>query len=166
MHLLQTVNQSKISNARTGFLITRKFIPFKQASVDAGFQLINNNNNHRIQTTSAHSIQINITRPDDPSEEEADRIAEEIMHSSESESVHHHPPSEAKINRKCKSCEEEEEVEKMMVKRKTSHEMSYDLELSENIVQQVDNTLHQESCIFSKRKRKVFRNGRSVNLQN
>ena len=126
MHFLQTVRQSKGSNAKTGFQTTKKIIPFKQASMDAGFQVINsnNNNNHRMQTIPVQSspiqFKINITRPDDPSEEEADRIAEEVMHSPESESVHHHQhPSDAKINRKCKGCDEEDDYEKSIISRKS-----------------------------------------------
>ena len=76
-----------------------------------------------MQTKSANSapiqFKINVTRHDDPSEEEADRIADEIMHSSGS--VNHLHPTDPKINRKCKFCNEEENKKKEIVHRKPSN---------------------------------------------
>lgn len=79
-----------------------------------------------------------ISKPDDAYEKEADRVAEEVMRMSSSSN---------NVNRKCKDCEvseEEEEEEKMKLSRKTSSsgEMN-NLEISDNMVQEIDSTLHE-----------------------
>jgi hypothetical protein len=87
---------------------------------------------------------LKVSQPGDVYEQEADLVAKEIMRMS-SQSLESTTElsntTEQREYRKCKSCEEGEK-EKLKISRKTSQEMT-NLEPSEDVTRDIDNTLHQ-----------------------
>ena len=90
--------------------------------------------NNAVQPSSFHSgvhfnfaniqTKLKVSQHDDIYEQEANRIAEQVMMQmspSESLAAVTTTDKDEKVNRKCKSCEDEEEEEKRMVHRKTDN---------------------------------------------
>jgi hypothetical protein len=86
-----------------------------------------------------------VSQPGDIYEQEADRAAEEVMRMSSS--LEANLPildnNDKKLHRKCESCQDEEE-EKIKIRRKMSSSEKSHLEASENVAQDIDDTLQQE----------------------
>jgi hypothetical protein len=107
---------------------------------------IDNRNNisevhHNIQT------KLKVSQPGDDYEQEADRVAEQVMRMPSLKQPYFSTISDddenKKIGRKCKSCEDEEDSEKFKISRKENSYLSNRVEASENAAIEISNTKGQ-----------------------
>jgi hypothetical protein len=110
-----------------------------------------------LDTKPIIQTKLKVSRTGDEHEREADRIAEQIMRMSEPEKSHlsmkNSNDDTKKLDRKCKSCEEEEEKEKILknvkISRKENDSSSNQLDISDNVVKYVNDISQQGSPLDS-----------------
>jgi hypothetical protein len=121
---------------------------------------INNNLIHLQQTSGNQVVQrmvnsnqiqakLKVSQPNDPYEIEADRVSEQVMRMSSGEGLYFpiKVTNDRKINRKCKSCEEEEQEEskKMKISRKEKNDNSpLNFDTSTTIGKDISDTINKQ----------------------
>ncbi len=110
-------------------------------------QQIGNQSVQRLLRSGRIQTKLQVSQPGDEYEKEADRVAEQVMRmpSSEEPFLQTKIPDNEKINRKCKSCEEEEDKEskKIPISRKENGNSSDLLNISDGASKDIDSTLSQ-----------------------
>jgi hypothetical protein len=148
-------NISDIDNEKSGSNVTKRNANLHSKvflSSSVNHLLAYQKNNNRAGKGSLRSgvhfnfaniqTKLKVSQPDDIYEQEADRIADQVMmHVSSTETnIGIQDINDKKVHRKCKSCKDEEE--KMKINMKTSNEKVGNL-ISDNIEDIIGNTISQ-----------------------
>ena len=168
-------NISDIDSEKSGSNITKRNAKLHSKVFSSGsvnhlltYQKNNNNNNRAGKGSLGSGVHFNfaniktkpkVSQPDDIYEQEADRVADQVMmmHMSSTETnIRIQDTNDKKVHRKCKSCEDEEEEEKMKINMKAFNEKVGNL-ISDNIIEDIiGNTISQEGSALESINKRIY----------
>jgi hypothetical protein len=116
-------------------------------------QIIGNQTVQQLVRSGKIQAKLSLSQPGDIYEQEAGRVAEEVMRLSPSEEspLPQRDSEYQQIGRKCKRCEEEEEFENIIIGRKESIVSGFDVDVSvvsNSVTEDINNVVSQEGSLL------------------